>query len=110
MLDKCPYVYRWTGTGNDLARNFGWGGGYRGGSVKAALQRLFSGRVVSLDKYVVIGCSLHCWQAADRFASRWNLSCENEDEHSEGESVGNQLQPPGGMMNYFGLGLDSKIR
>jgi diacylglycerol kinase (ATP) len=38
------------GTGNDLARTFGWGGGYNGESIKDFLDNVIDGNVLSLDR------------------------------------------------------------
>jgi len=39
------------GTGNDLARTLGWGGGYNNESMELFLNRVINGRIVKLDRY-----------------------------------------------------------
>ena len=38
------------GTGNDLARTLGWGGGYNNESMELFLNRVINGRIVNLDR------------------------------------------------------------
>jgi diacylglycerol kinase (ATP) len=38
------------GTGNDLARTMGWGGGYNNESMEAFLNKVIHGKVVRLDR------------------------------------------------------------
>jgi diacylglycerol kinase (ATP) len=38
------------GTGNDLARTMGWGGGYNNESMKIFLNKVIHGKVVKLDR------------------------------------------------------------
>ncbi len=38
------------GTGNDLARTLGWGGGYNNESMELFLNRVINGRIVQLDR------------------------------------------------------------
>jgi diacylglycerol kinase (ATP) len=40
------------GTGNDLARTLGWGGGYNNESMEFFLNRVIYGKVVKLDRLV----------------------------------------------------------
>ena len=39
------------GTGNDLARTLGWGGGYNNESMEVFLNKVINGKVVNLDRY-----------------------------------------------------------
>ena len=39
------------GTGNDLARTLGWGGGYNNESMEAFLHKVINGKTVKLDRY-----------------------------------------------------------
>ena len=38
------------GTGNDLARTLGWGGGYNNESMELFLNRVINGKIVKLDR------------------------------------------------------------
>ena len=46
------------GTGNDLARTLGWGGGYNNESMEAFLNKVINGKPVKLDRYINIYKSL----------------------------------------------------
>lgn len=38
------------GTGNDLARTLGWGGGYNNESMEVFIKKVIFGRIVKLDR------------------------------------------------------------
>jgi len=38
------------GTGNDLARTLGWGGGYNDELIETFINKITSGRIVKLDR------------------------------------------------------------
>ncbi|XP_078000630.1 diacylglycerol kinase zeta-like isoform X2 [Glandiceps talaboti] len=81
------------GTGNDLARTLGWGGGYTDEPISKILCSIEEGPVVQLD--------------------RWNLIVEkNADVEVDPEDVGNTTKenPPLDVINnYFSLGADAHI-
>jgi diacylglycerol kinase (ATP) len=41
------------GTGNDLARTLGWGGGYNNESMELYLNKVIYGKIVKLDRYML---------------------------------------------------------
>ncbi|XP_074597449.1 diacylglycerol kinase zeta-like isoform X2 [Brevipalpus obovatus] len=81
------------GTGNDLARALGWGGGYTDEPVAKILLNVKDGEVVQLD--------------------RWDIKVERnsdvgslEQESSEGAK---ELLPLNVVNNYFSIGVDAHI-
>ncbi|CAK9058705.1 unnamed protein product [Durusdinium trenchii] len=81
------------GTGNDLARTFGWGGGYTGSSVLPLLQQVGRAHVELLDRWTVASRSV-------------------EDKRPSFLPGGSQ--PPRErktltMSNYFGIGVDAAV-
>lgn len=42
------------GTGNDLARTMGWGGGYNNESMEVFIKKVIFGKIVKLDRYISI--------------------------------------------------------
>ncbi len=40
------------GTGNDLARTFGWGGGFNNEPLYDFIYKVISGKIVKLDRYL----------------------------------------------------------
>lgn len=79
------------GTGNDLARVMGWGGGFGGGSVLPVLHKVGEAHAALLD--------------------RWAVACR--DAVRGGSAVA--PAPPGRerktmvMCNYFGIGIDAAV-
>ncbi|KAK7873463.1 hypothetical protein R5R35_011810 [Gryllus longicercus] len=82
------------GTGNDLARSLGWGGGYTDEPISKILTELWASDVVQLD--------------------RWKLTVERNPAaggaapDDESEPVKEQL-PLNVVNNYFSLGVDAHI-
>lgn len=84
------------GTGNDLARTLGWGGGYNNESMEIFIKKVIFGKIVKLD--------------------RWNITTSliKNDEASSGSDmkltgeVKDKL-PLNVMNNYFSIGADAKI-
>ncbi|XP_057293512.1 diacylglycerol kinase beta-like isoform X1 [Hydractinia symbiolongicarpus] len=72
------------GTGNDLARCLGWGGGYDGGSIDKCLWKTANSSVVMMD--------------------RWQIDCEETEKSEEGD-----VMPQSIMNNYFSIGVDASI-
>lgn len=70
------------GTGNDLARVLGWGGGYDNEAMPPICSNIDRGHEIMLD--------------------RWKLEIENVD-------VENGVKHPKVMNNYFSIGVDAKI-
>jgi len=77
------------GTGNDLARALGWGGGYMDEPVSKILTNLEESETIRLD--------------------RWNLEVV-PNEHVKGtDHAGKDNLPLNVMNNYFSLGVDAQI-
>ena len=72
------------GTGNDLSRTLGWGGGYEGGSIDKVLRRVANSTVELLD--------------------RWEIDCRITDDSEEGDSIPQTI-----INNYFSIGCDASI-
>lgn len=80
------------GTGNDLARSFGWGGSYTDEPVSKILCNIQEGEVVQLD--------------------RWNLRVQRNEAAPilESESKGAKADLPLNVVNnYFSIGVDAHI-
>ncbi|KJE89612.1 diacylglycerol kinase 1 [Capsaspora owczarzaki ATCC 30864] len=71
------------GTGNDLARTLGWGGGY-GGEIKRVLQQIADAETVLMD--------------------RWSVAFDVADPNAESDKV-----PLDIVNNYFSIGVDAEI-
>ncbi|XP_049937407.1 eye-specific diacylglycerol kinase isoform X4 [Schistocerca serialis cubense] len=76
------------GTGNDLARALGWGGGYTDEPISKILANIADGDVVQLD--------------------RWELKVEKNPEADANEEGKDNL-PLNVVNNYFSLGVDAHI-
>lgn len=76
------------GTGNDLARSLGWGGGYTDEPITKILCNISESETVHLDRW-----SLHVEANAD---------CERKDD-------GKDNLPLNVVNNYFSLGVDAHI-
>ena len=97
------------GTGNDLARTFGWGGGYnKNDSIEAFLKRVINGDIVKLDRWTIT-----------TKPSQGQEGFENSDIHvtdklgrllqsSKSIEVKNKL-PLNILNNYFSIGADAKV-
>lgn len=72
------------GTGNDLSRTLGWGGGYDGGSIRKVLARMDKAEVCAMD--------------------RWDLMVAPKTKDSVGE-----FKTINVMNNYFSIGVDAKV-
>lgn len=78
------------GTGNDLARTLGWGGGYSDELIESFITKIINGKIVKLD--------------------RWNITTTpivNEDILKQ-EKQKDKL-PLNELNNYFSIGTDAKI-
>lgn len=80
------------GTGNDLARALGWGGGYTDEPIGKILSSLAESEISILD--------------------RWKLDVERNPESSgndEDASKGKENLPLNVVNNYFSMGVDAHI-
>uniref|UniRef100_A0A336MC81 Diacylglycerol kinase n=2 Tax=Culicoides sonorensis TaxID=179676 RepID=A0A336MC81_CULSO len=77
------------GTGNDLARALGWGGGYTDEPIGKILQNIGDSDTVLLD--------------------RWNLKLEPNPNASSDDGGGKDTLPLSVVNNYFSLGVDAHI-
>ncbi|VVC42151.1 Hypothetical protein CINCED_3A014096 [Cinara cedri] len=77
------------GTGNDLARALGWGGGYMDEPVSKILTNLEESETVRLD--------------------RWNLDVVPNDGAKGTDHAGKDNLPLNVINNYFSLGVDAQI-
>jgi len=69
------------GTGNDLARTLGWGGGYNGEDLQTIINNMLSCNAVKLD--------------------RWLVHCKDEEDPTGSKTLK--------MNNYLSFGIDAKI-
>nr|CAD7426429.1 unnamed protein product [Timema monikensis] len=76
------------GTGNDLARALGWGGGYTDEPISKILSNIAESEVVNLD--------------------RWELKVE-KNPSAEPNEEGKDSLPLSVINNYFSLGVDAHI-
>ncbi|XP_065345431.1 diacylglycerol kinase zeta-like isoform X3 [Cloeon dipterum] len=76
------------GTGNDLARALGWGGGYTDEPISKILSNIADGEIVMLD--------------------RWDLKVE-KNPNAEPNEEGKENLPLNVVNNYFSLGVDAHI-
>ncbi|XP_017783280.1 PREDICTED: eye-specific diacylglycerol kinase isoform X2 [Nicrophorus vespilloides] len=77
------------GTGNDLARALGWGGGYTDEPISKILTNLASSDTVQLD--------------------RWSLEVEKNPQSEGGKDDGKENLPLNVVNNYFSMGVDAHI-
>ncbi|XP_024082397.1 eye-specific diacylglycerol kinase isoform X2 [Cimex lectularius] len=77
------------GTGNDLARDLGWGGGYSNEPMSKILRNVSLGDVVHLD--------------------RWELKVEKNPNATEAKCEGKDNLSLNVVNNYFSLGVDAHI-
>jgi len=80
------------GTGNDLARTLGWGGGFNNESIKGILNKIINGDIQLLDRWSI------------KINIRNNGIPLNELVRSAKANL-----PLTVMNNYFSIGADSKI-
>lgn len=77
------------GTGNDLGRTLGWGGGYNNESMEQLLNKIINGRVVKLD--------------------RWTITTSLVETETDVENKCVSELPLRVLNNYFSIGGDAKI-
>eukprot|EP00930_Biecheleria_cincta_P103523 TRINITY_DN9551_c0_g2_i1.p1 TRINITY_DN9551_c0_g2~~TRINITY_DN9551_c0_g2_i1.p1 ORF type:complete len:527 (-),score=74.79 TRINITY_DN9551_c0_g2_i1:184-1764(-) len=85
------------GTGNDLARVLGWGGGFTGGSMLAWLQLVDNAHVELLDRWVV-----QCMDSASSTSSLRGPSVLPALQQSRERKTMS-------MCNYVGIGVDAAV-
>ena len=78
------------GTGNDLARTLGWGGGYNNESMETFLNKVIRGAVVKLDRWSIAATPLDAMSSVKYPEAKTKL-------------------PLTVMNNYFSIGADAKI-
>lgn len=86
---KPPLAVLPLGTGNDLARTFGWGGGYTGSSILPVLQQVGRAHVELLD--------------------RWTVACRSLDDRRPSFLPILPERKTLTMSNYFGIGVDAAV-
>lgn len=98
LREEAPYVPPVAilplGTGNDLARVTGWGGGYTGGSVLECLKQVDEAHVELLDRWAVTFRG----EMPKKNAYRPTFLPVPKPEHKSYV-----------MCNYFGLGVDAAV-
>eukprot|EP00002_Diphylleia_rotans_P016272 TRINITY_DN3167_c0_g1_i1.p1 TRINITY_DN3167_c0_g1~~TRINITY_DN3167_c0_g1_i1.p1 ORF type:complete len:637 (-),score=96.54 TRINITY_DN3167_c0_g1_i1:106-2016(-) len=86
--DRPPVFVLPLGTGNDLARALGWGGGYEGEDIKGILRSIFTATSIMMDRWKI------------DITSTPTTSSSPRDQHATKSFV---------MNNYFSIGIDAKI-
>lgn len=79
------------GTGNDLARVMGWGGGFVGGSVVPVLRKVSEAHVALLDRWTV-----DCRDVLPAARPAWLPTGGRDRKHLT-------------LCNYFGIGVDAAV-
>lgn len=97
------------GTGNDLARAFGWGGGYTDEPISKILFNVKEGDVVQVDRWDLLveknvdACTELPVTPCSSFASSSDLGLDSET------SGGRETLPTNVINNYFSIGVDAHI-
>eukprot|EP00435_Cladocopium_sp_Y103_P066699 s393_g29.t1 len=106
---KPPLAVLPLGTGNDLARTFGWGGGYTGSSILPVLQQVGRAHVELLDRWTVTwptGSELHSSYGC---AKRGSLDDRRPSFLPGGQPPQPRERKTLTMSNYFGIGVDAAV-
>eukprot|EP00811_Abedinium_folium_P032393 NODE_5442_length_1769_cov_31.568210.p1 GENE.NODE_5442_length_1769_cov_31.568210~~NODE_5442_length_1769_cov_31.568210.p1 ORF type:complete len:498 (+),score=102.45 NODE_5442_length_1769_cov_31.568210:105-1496(+) len=89
------------GTGNDLARVLGWGGGYQGGSVLDKLLQLSRAEICFLDRWTV------SFQENLTLASPGRMSTSLTSLRRTWRAA--KPREPVGLCNYIGIGIGAAV-
>ncbi|GAB5359681.1 hypothetical protein AAMO2058_000563800 [Amorphochlora amoebiformis] len=100
-----------TGTGNDLARVLGWGGGYGGDMVASVLNDVLRAHTTLLDRWDI---AVYPADHKSRKTKRHQANSKESTSADAGasDSTPTHRQRPASlkiMTNYFGIGLDGII-
>jgi diacylglycerol kinase (ATP) len=103
------------GTGNDLGRTLGWGGGYNNESMEAFIKKVIYGKEVQLDRWTIHTKPSNLNNSSNSVNNQNNNSNSN---HSADSSPTNDIKPSAEVKkelplkvlnNYFSIGADAKI-
>lgn len=115
---KPPVAVLPLGTGNDLARAFGWGGGYTDEPVSKILFNVKDGEIVQLDRWDVLvekntnAVNLSCLDSEPSTSSLVDdipLSTGKPSSVSSEDIQGSDCLPTNVINNYFSIGVDAHI-
>lgn len=99
------------GTGNDLARAFGWGGGYTDEPISKILMNVKEGETVQVDRWdLVVEKNPHAPIELPTTASSSSFSSLGSELSLENETSGGRDNLPTNVINnYFSIGVDAHI-
>ena len=101
------------GTGNDLARAFGWGGGYTDEPISKILLNVKEGEVVQVDRWdLIVEKNPHApveLPVASIVPSYSSSSMGSELSLENETSGGRENLPTNVINNYFSIGVDAHI-
>eukprot|EP01018_Ginkgo_biloba_P007102 Gb_24490 [translate_table: standard] len=101
------------GTGNDLARSFGWGGSFPfawRSAVKRSLLKAVNGPICRLDSWQVIMTTVTEQQLELPYAFRPRpQATDHQDGIQDGTLSDNSSSFEGVFYNYFSIGMDAQI-
>ncbi|KAH9298549.1 hypothetical protein KI387_030231 [Taxus chinensis] len=101
------------GTGNDLARSFGWGGTFPfalKSAVKKFLLKAVKGQIRSLDSWQVMVKTVDGQEVNFPYALKIQEKTSlSQDENLSGNSIDNASCSKGVFYNYFSIGMDAQV-
>jgi diacylglycerol kinase (ATP) len=99
------------GTGNDLARAFGWGGGYTDEPISKILVNVKEGEVVQVDRWdLLVEKNPHAPMEMPTTASSSSFTSLGSELSLENETSGGRDNLPTNVINnYFSIGVDAHI-